>query len=81
MSAPTKLWFRRKRFGWGWTPVSVEGWVSLGVYVAIIAAIVPAQHSHPVACAIGLIVATAGIIALGYLKGEAPAWQWGSKDK
>ena len=20
-------WFRRKRFGWGWTPISWEGWV------------------------------------------------------
>ena len=21
-------WFRRKRFGWGWTPISWEGWVA-----------------------------------------------------
>jgi hypothetical protein len=22
-----KLWFRARRYGWGWTPCSIEGWL------------------------------------------------------
>jgi len=22
-----KYWFRKRKFGWGWTPISIEGWI------------------------------------------------------
>ncbi len=29
-------WFKRKTYGWGWTPVSWQGWlVTLGLVVVI----------------------------------------------
>jgi hypothetical protein len=31
-----KLWFKAKRYGWGWTPVTWQGWVAVLVYVAIL---------------------------------------------
>jgi hypothetical protein len=29
-------WFGPKRFGWGWSPVSWQGWVVVVAYVAIL---------------------------------------------
>ena len=28
-----KLWFRAKRYGWGWYPCSWQGWAVLAMYV------------------------------------------------
>ncbi len=30
-----KLWFKAKKFGWGWTPCSWEGWTVTGLYTGI----------------------------------------------
>ena len=28
----TEYWFRKRKFGWGWNPISVEGWmITLGL--------------------------------------------------
>lgn len=35
---PEKLWFKRKLYGWGWTPATWQGWLVLGVYVALLVA-------------------------------------------
>lgn len=32
-----KLWFKAKRYGWGWTPASWEGWAVTLVYAAALA--------------------------------------------
>ncbi len=29
----SKLWFKRKSYGWGWIPSSIEGWLVLLIYV------------------------------------------------
>src|ERR1035437_34282 len=31
-----KLWFRAKRYGWGWYPVSWQGWATVLVFVALV---------------------------------------------
>ena len=31
-----KLWFRGKRYGWGWRPVTWQGWMVTLVYVAVV---------------------------------------------
>jgi hypothetical protein len=32
------LWFRARTYGWGWTPVTVEGWLVVTVFLAAIIA-------------------------------------------
>ena len=32
-------WFRRKRWGYGWTPVTWQGWLVVALFVAIALAI------------------------------------------
>lgn len=28
------MWFRAKRYGWGWRPVTWQGWAVVAVWVA-----------------------------------------------
>ncbi len=35
---PQKLWFKRKLYGWGWTPAAWQGWLVIVVYVALLVA-------------------------------------------
>jgi hypothetical protein len=29
MTQDKRLWFRARRFGWGWTPITWQGWMAL----------------------------------------------------
>ncbi|WP_413942928.1 hypothetical protein [Bdellovibrio sp. HCB-162] len=78
------LWFKRKRYGWGWTPNTIQGWVTILVYT-ILVALYPllteadGSFSAPVFLAI-TIPLTIGLIILCYLKGEKPKWSWGKEE-
>ncbi|MDO8601549.1 MAG: hypothetical protein Q7R62_00240 [bacterium] len=37
VARPRKLWFRAKTYGWGWTPVSWQGWLILAIYLFCVA--------------------------------------------
>jgi hypothetical protein len=60
----TKPWFGpRSWFGWGWTPMSWEGWAVLGVFlVAVLVTREPA----------GTFVWVPALIAVCWLKGTSP---------
>jgi hypothetical protein len=87
-----KLWFRARRYGWGWTPCSVEGWVvTIATAVLLIAgdlAIVllaipkrPPQPLQAVGCALAWNAVIAGAaIAISWATGERPRWRWGGPD-
>jgi hypothetical protein len=44
--AMTTFWFRPKRYGYGATPVTWQGWALVGVAVAVIAAAAVLVHPH-----------------------------------
>ncbi len=90
MKTPSqKLWFKRKLYGWGWTPATWQGWVVVLVYIVFIFGIVrTAEDSIPgnpdsgtnfLTFALPLIFATALLIYICYKKGEEPKWQWGER--
>ena len=85
MSKKQKLWFRAKKFGWGWTPVSREGLLVTAIYAAVLvwyATMVPEQSSvqdELLVRAPFFISWTGLLIAICYKKGEAPWWRWGGK--
>jgi len=31
-----KYWFKSKRFGWGYVPISWEGWLSVAIFMVLI---------------------------------------------
>ncbi|HTH93024.1 MAG TPA: hypothetical protein VL576_00900 [Candidatus Paceibacterota bacterium] len=86
MEKQKKLWFRRKRYGWGWYPVSWEGWVVLLLYVVgMVHFVLLSNRQHSVsdalfAFAVPFVILNIVLIMICYQKGERPKWQWGEKD-
>lgn len=81
----TKLWFVAKRYGWGWVPITWQGWlVTLAYIVFIILAFrrVDGQSHSASDTLIGmfpaLVIATLVLLWICYEKGEQPRWRWGN---
>jgi len=81
-----KLWFRRKTYGWGWTPITWEGWLVTFVVVAIPVLIritlkalefeKSTQYFYTWASVPILLMA---LTLICFRFGEKPKWQWGTK--
>lgn len=88
MSENTKVyWFKRRRYGYGWTPSSWQGWM---VVVVFLGAILFASWrlslygEEPSTWQLVLYFTAVGLgaivlVASSYLKGPSPKWRWGSK--
>ncbi len=79
-----KLWFKAKMYGWGWQPVSWEGWVILLLYViaTVLHFINVDKYAHSASdtlinFAIPFIINTSFLLIICYAKGERPRWRWG----
>ena len=81
-----KLWFRRKTYGWGWTPITWEGW-----FVTLLVIVIPiairltlkalefertTQYFYAWASVPILLM---GLTLICFRYGEKPKWQWGVK--
>ena len=82
----SKLWFKAKQYGWGWTPASWQGWVSIVFYIFLLIRIFSNAYrttdsaSEILTTAIvPFLLLTFLLIALCYAKGEKPQWRWGKK--
>lgn len=81
-----KLWFRAKRYGWGWTPSTWQGWTVLVLYLAVVLVAALIMATRPsldlVYCAGMLlgVLATLGLAYIAYRTGDPPRWRWGDKD-
>lgn len=89
---PEYYWFRRKIWGWGWTPATREGWAVLAFFVAVFVwMLVPFLNyvdAHPEADAsivlpflAKIFLWAAFLILVCWKTGEPPKWQWGLPDK
>ncbi len=77
-SEPKKIWFTAKRYGWGWgSPICWQGWVVYGLFfAALIACAILFPPKQYIFCAVGLAIV---MIAVCWIKGERPRWQWGNR--
>lgn len=82
-----KLWFKNKRYGYGWTPASWEGWVVLVVYllmtIFLFRVVDSVNHSGGdtlIDFYLPFLALTAVLIIICYLTGEKPRWRWGKDD-
>ncbi|MEK7514887.1 MAG: hypothetical protein AAB608_00700 [Patescibacteria group bacterium] len=81
---PQHLWFKRKWYGWGWTPATWQGWVVTLAYVGIIVrlslTVDEAYMGQEVIreFVIPVVVLTAALLCVAYATGERPRWQWGA---
>lgn len=84
---PARVWFRRKRYGWGWTPARWQGWLLLIIYTACVIMIMAQLDVAATADAalaritFPMLGVTAILVLLCYLTGEKPRWQWGREDQ
>jgi uncharacterized membrane protein YhaH (DUF805 family) len=87
---PQGYWFKRKLYGWGWTPVKWQGWLVILAYVVILLGIIlplgeksEADPNLLYAVFEVMLILTAALIGICFWKGESPRWQWGlpKKDK
>jgi hypothetical protein len=83
MENSNRYWFPAKRYGWGWGPPNTwQGWIVLIFYILAVTGLslkfLPDQH--PVLFAIGILLPTAVMIFICWLKGEPPRWRWGGED-
>lgn len=76
-----KPWFKRRTFGWGWTPATPEGWAVVAVHalltlagVAVLAHVRGAGLGPRANLAVFLgwnALLTVALIGVCYVKGEA----------
>jgi len=82
---PQGLWFKRKLYGWGWTPAKWQGWAVIGVYIALVLIVsfsigeTFTTKEMVIERVLPVVLLTAILIRLCYVKGEKPMWQWGIK--
>lgn len=82
-----EIWFKRKTYGWGWTPATWQGWAVTGLYLILafaFAATLDAGSSLSEVIftfVLPLILLTITLVRVTYLKGEPPRWQWGKASK
>jgi hypothetical protein len=43
----SSYWFKRKRYGWGFTPATWQGWAVVLGYLIVVIALVPAFLDAP----------------------------------
>ncbi|HEX5774596.1 MAG TPA: hypothetical protein VFY28_01390 [Candidatus Paceibacterota bacterium] len=90
MRTRRKLWFRAKYIGWGWYPVSWEGWAVTLLYILLyIASGLLYGALSPSALAAGgsvgagtallfswYLLLTASLLWVCYRHGEKPGWRF-----
>ena len=83
-----RYWFKRRRFGYGWTPATREGWLVLGSYIGLIvggALVFGSLTTSPPAWTtivflLIVLVLTVLFFAIAITKGPTPKWRWGHHD-
>ena len=76
-----KLWFKRKTYGYGWMPVSLEGWLITLIAVAIVIFVATKFESNVLYASLTIALTVIVLVAICIKTGEKPRWQWGNKNK
>lgn len=87
MGHKEKLWFKRKRYGYGWTPSSWQGWVVIAVFLIVIiggALTLEETPENTFTKELGfylmvVFICAVMLLRISYKKGPTPKWRWGSK--
>jgi hypothetical protein len=82
------VWFRAKRYGWGWTPVTIQGWLVVAAFAAAttVDTVVFIRRirggddirSTMVVFILWLAFLTGALITICWKTGERPRWRWGN---
>jgi hypothetical protein len=87
MKTDKNYWMKRRRYGWGWVPVTWQGWLFTVLQTGILliaASQVPPKLAHPSAeqlikLILTLLCVGISLILVGSSTGPKPHWRWGKK--
>ena len=82
-----QLWFRAKRYGYGWYPVTWQGWTVLAVYLCVLIG-AACLFGHRLETDLNTLViwlavwglSTVMLILICAQYGERLGWHWGNSD-
>jgi len=74
-----KYWFKRRSFGWGWTPVSWEGWLVTLAWLAVFVYLISTAEQDQTRNYIFIFLSVIILLSICLIKGEKPRWQWGKR--
>ncbi len=74
------LWFKRKTYGYGWTPVTWQGWAVIIIWLISFYLVITGVNSELIKL-VSILILTGILIFVSYKKGERPRWQWGEKEE
>ena len=89
MKKQNTFWFKRKVYGWGWFPVTWQGWLVVSGYVVAMVVgswlILKDAPEDELGIEFAGFLALSSVLSLGLIliasrKGPKPKWQWGEKD-
>jgi hypothetical protein len=88
MSEKKSLWFKRKRYGYGSSPSTLQGWALLTAYVAVIigsaSLLLKDAPEKTYTAEVGTFTSitlaiTLIFLLIGYKKSPSSKWRWGIK--
>jgi hypothetical protein len=76
---PKPVWFKAKRYGYGWYPATWQGWLVLLAWVLLFAGAylrwnIETQTAYFIA---DYAASTVALIVVCAVTGEKPRWRWG----
>lgn len=82
-----KYWFKRRRYGWGWVPVTWQGGavLLLGLTAVLLASYqMPRKPIQPSLFQVLIFLGEVAVVVIfflvaAYVKGPKPHWRWGSR--
>lgn len=74
------IWFKRKKYGFGWYPATWQGWLIILVWLILFIFTVKTFDHEWLKNLIIVLILTSLLIYISYKKGEKPKWQWGEKN-
>lgn len=83
INSSDKKWFKRKKYGWGWTPITWQGWLAVVLYIVLLVVFSRTLDENTtnreamLTFILPVILLTIALIRVCYRKGEKPRWQWG----
>lgn len=85
---PEGKWFKPKLYGWGWTPVRWQGWVTLLVFIGLLVlnAFSLDTYNQPTDAELTRFFGVTALLVIillyiCYRKGGPTKWMWGVPDK
>lgn len=79
-----KLWFKAKRYGWGWYPATWQGWLVIVLFIVVMtlnSMRINRNAENLTEVPLNFFIETVALIAIllfiCYKTGEKPKWRWG----